>query len=77
MLFMKAVIIKSQVGEIGNTNAYLKKPFLCNSVSKYPNTQSAVVYEMSRGVSFLKFYLKVIFRCLSPCKSPFCHPWFS
>ena len=36
ILFMKAVIIKSQVGEIWNTNAYLKKPFLCNSVSKYP-----------------------------------------
>lgn len=54
MLFMKAVIIKSQVGEIGNTNAYLKKPFLCNSVSKYPNTQFAVVYEMSWGVFFFE-----------------------
>lgn len=47
VLFTKAVIIKSQVGEIWNTNAYLKKPFLCNSVSKYSKTKFAVVDELS------------------------------
>lgn len=51
-LFTKAVIIKSQVGEIWNTNAYLKKPFLCNWVSKYPDTKFAVAYEFSWGVYF-------------------------
>lgn len=64
-LFTKAVIIKSQVGEIWNTNAYLKKPFLCNSVSKYQNSNFAVVYELSWGVCFwnsiLNWFLGVWF----------------
>ena len=60
MLFMKAVIIKSQVGEIWNTNAYLKKPFLCNSTSKDPKHPICCSIWIVLRSLFLKFDFKVI-----------------
>lgn len=74
MLFTKAVIIKSQVGEVWNTNAYLKKPFLCNSVSKYPNTKFAVVFELSWGVYFWNSILNGFLGIWLPVKKPLPSP---
>lgn len=69
-LFMKAVIIKSQVGEIWTTNAYLKKPFLCSSGSKYRKSNGAGVYELSWAVCSWNSILNGFWGVWLPVEAP-------